>query len=54
MFCLCNVFALRSAVERTSRNQGNDAILRCQGILKANTSYVARLVKQLDNLTAMI
>lgn len=29
---------VRSAVERTSSNQGNDAILRYQGTLKANSS----------------
>lgn len=34
---------VRSAVERTSRNQGNDAILRYQGALDANTSWIARL-----------
>lgn len=32
----CNVLfrVVRSVVERTSSNQGNDAILRYQGILK--------------------
>lgn len=44
---------VRSAVERTSRNQGDDALLRNQGILKANISWAARLASQPDNLLAM-
>lgn len=43
-----------SALERTPRNQGNDALLGYQGALKANTSWVARLTNLLDNLKAMI
>lgn len=31
------VWLLRSVVERTSSNQGNDAILRYQGILQRKT-----------------
>ena len=46
--------AIRSAVERTPSNQGNDALLRYQGILKANTSWKARLANLPDNLIAMI
>lgn len=45
---------VRSAIERTSSNQGNDAILRYQGTLKANTSGIARLANLPDNLIAMI
>lgn len=45
---------VRSAIERTSSNQGNDAILRYQGTLKANTSCIARLANLPDNLIAMI
>lgn len=45
---------VRSAVELTSSNQGNDAILRYQGIRKENTSWIARLANLPDNLMVMI
>lgn len=44
---------VRDVHERTSRNQGDDAIFRYQAILKANTSWLARLADLQDNLTAV-